>query len=213
MALTFQDVIDALVNTVQRDDQIPYYLGYANGAVRELARMHSFLQMKAVGTGSVSIGQTRATLPSDFKELQNGRYPISDSVGGASASLVPVFTRSEVEKLLPVGLVAPTTFIYTQGLSGGTSAYYLDLAAPATAAHTLTVYYFAYPSYATDTTQTTPLITYYFDLVREKALSLAFAAINDPVYMLHERQFLTEFSQQTGEDVRQALAALNPAKE
>lgn len=213
MALTFQDVVNYLVTTVQRDDLLPRYLGFVNDAVHKIAEMHSFEQMKATGTGSVAIGQTRASLPADFKELQDGRYPIFDTVGSNPGVLVPVFSRAEVEKLLGAGLVPPLSFIYTQDYTGGTPNFYVDLPAPATALHTLNqIYYFAYPSAVTDPTQTTPLITYFFNLVRLKAASIAFESINDPVYQLHENQFTKEFAVETGMDLAVAMARMTQQK-
>lgn len=212
MPFTCQYVIDELTNTVQRDDVAPKYLSFVNEAVRELARMHSFLEMKATGTGTVAVNATRAALPADFKELQNSRYSVFDAVSGGLSRLAPVFIRSEVEKLLGAGLVPPTGFIYTQDFTEGTASFRLDLVAPAAALHTLSIFYFAYPAEIPDPSggATTPLITYYFNLVKEKALSIAFKSINDPVANMHEQQFLTEFGQQTGEDVKQALAQLRP---
>jgi hypothetical protein len=212
MGNDFQGLINDLDITVNRDDLFSSYLDFANQAVRDIAQKHSFAEMKAIGPASVAIGQTRVTLPADFKELQNGRYPVFDSVLNA---LAPVFIRSEVEKLLGAGLVPPYSFIYTQDATGGAQNYYLDLAVPATAIHTLTVYYFALPANCDDptVTVTNPLVSRYFNLVRLKARSLAFESINDPVYKLHEMQFLTEFQQLTGVDVKRATAALRPEKE
>lgn len=208
MPNTFQGIVDRLTTTVQRDDLLPSYLDFANQAVRKLAELHSFEQMKTTGVGSVAIGQTRATLPDDFKELQSGRYPVFDTPAGSAGQLVPVFPRDEVEKLLGAGLVPALSFIYTQDFTAGTPKFYLDLPLLATVVHTLRIYYFGYPAICDDASGdvTTPLITWYFNLVLNKALSIAFESINDPMYKLHEEAFLTEFQLVTGIDVRKAAA-------
>jgi hypothetical protein len=192
---------------VQRDDLIGTYLDYVNRAIHEISLKHSFEQMKAIGSGSVTIGQTRVQLPADFKELQDGRYPVFDSVANA---LVPVFTRPEVEKLLgagnALGLVPKICYIYTQDFTGGVASFNLDLPASDTVTHNVTMNYFAFPAIQTDPTQTTPLITFYFNLVLLKSLSIAFESINDPVYMVHEKQFQLEMQQYTGEDIETSEA-------
>lgn len=213
---TFQGIIDRLTTTVQRDDLLSSYLNFANQAVRHIAEKHSFPEMRETGVGSVTIGQTRATLPVDFKELQAGRYPIFDTPAGGVGSLVPVFIRQEVEKLLPAALVPAASFIYTTDVSSGVQSNYIDLPYPATVQHNFTLYYYAYPDRCDDpanpTDVTTPLIDKYFDMVLFKALSLAFESINDPVYLVHEKQFLIEYQTQTGEDVTRALRALQSVK-
>lgn len=207
---TFQGVIDQLTISVVRDDLLAgnKYLDFVNQAVRKIAELHSFEQMKATGAGAVNAGQTRATLPADFKELQSGRYPVFDTPSGSAGKLVPVFPRSEVEKLLDAGLVPEASYVYTQDFTGGAAQFFLDLPLPATVAHALVIYYFSYPPECTDPSNdvTTPLIQYYYDLVVFKALSIAFESINDPVYETHEKQFLGEFGLLTGIDVRKALA-------
>lgn len=211
---TFQGIIDQLTLTVQRDELLASYLDIANRAVRELAIKHSFVEMKAIGAGAVLTGFTRAALPADFKELQSGRFPIFDTPVGSTGALVPVYARSEVEKLLGAGLVPAASFIYTQDFTGGVTSYRLDLPSLATVDHALVMYYFAYPAACTDPSggATTPLITNYFNLVLLKALSIAFESINDPVYLVHEKQFISEFSMQTGEDVKGALAVMRVDK-
>lgn len=209
MALTYQTVINRLTEVVSRDDLVALYLDYVNRAIHDIALMHSFEQMKAIGSGSVTIGQTRVQLPADFKELQDGRYPVFDSVANA---LVPVFTRPEVEKLLGAGLVPKNSYVYTQDFTSGTPTFDLDLPAPDTVTHNVTMYYFAFPAIATDPTQTTPLITYYFELVLLKSMSIAFESISDPVYMMHETEFLKRMNTETGIDVQDALAALTGQK-
>lgn len=213
---TFQGVIDRLTTTVQRDDLLSSYLNFTNQAVRNIAERYSFPEMRATGAGTVAVGQTRAALPSDFKELQNGRYPVFDTPVGGTGSLVPVFIRQEVEKLLPAGLIPAASYIYTQDFTGGTPVYTLSLPFVATVIHNFVLYYFAYPGACTDpvnpANNTTPLIEKYFDMVLNKSLSLAFQSINDPIYLLHEKQFLLEYQLVTGEDVTRALRALHPVK-
>lgn len=202
-----------MVETVQRDDLLSRYLEFVNRAIHEIAIKHSFNEMKAQGSGTVTIGQTRATLPADFKELQDGRYPVFDSVANA---LVPVYMRPEVEKLIGtgagLGLVPPNSFIYTQDFTGGAASFRLDLPQVATATHTLTINYFAYPVDATDPTTTTPLIQYYFNMVLLKSVSIAFLSLNDPVYKLHEMQFIQDFSIETGMDIRKAMVLFGMEK-
>jgi hypothetical protein len=190
-----------MVETVDRDDLAPLYLDFVNRAIHDIALLHSFEQMKAIGTGTVTIGQTRAQLPADFKELQDGRYPIFDSVAN---TYVPVFTRPEIEKLMPVinqTLLPDNCYIYTQDFTGGVPSFNLDLPNPDTVTHTVTINYFAFPAIQTDPTQTTPLITFFFELVLLKALSIAFESINDPQYMVHENQFMKAMQQYMAEDL------------
>ncbi len=209
MALTFQSVIDKLTETIQRDDLVPDYLDFVNEAVHELALAHSFEQMKAIGTGTVAPGTTRAQLPPDFKELQDGRYPVFDSVAG---SLVPVFTRPEIEKLLgnsnALGFVPPICYIYTQDFTAGQASFNLDLPAPDpnNVSHLLTMNYFAYPAIQTDPTQTTPLITYYFNMVFQKSASLAFDSINDPAGQAHENEYMKMLQPYIAEDLEASQA-------
>lgn len=196
MSYVFQDVVNRLNATVQREDLLPNYLDFANRAVRDMALRHSFNQMKVTGSGSVAIGQTRVQLPADFKELQDGRYPVTDSVAGG---FVPVFMREEIEKLLgnanSLGLLPALSYIYTQDFSGGMPSFNLDLPAPDTVIHNVTMQYFAYPPYVTDPALTTPILTYYFEVVCMKAFSLAFQSVSDPVYMVHEKQYLEELAE------------------
>lgn len=207
MALTYNTVIDRLTAAVLRDDLLPNYLDFVNRAIHDIALMHSFEQMKAIGSGTVTIGQTRVQLPTDFKELQDGRYPIFDSVAN---SLVPVFTRPEIEKILgagnALGLVPKNSYIYTQDFTGGVSSFNLDLPAADTVLHTVQMNYFAFPANQSDPSQTTPLITYYFGLVFLKSLSITFEEINDPVYKMHEDQFQKEMAQYTEEDILSSQA-------
>lgn len=193
---TFQDVINRLTTTVQRDDLVPQYLDFVNRAIRDMALHHSFNQMKETGSGTVAMGSTRVQLPTDFKELQDGRMPIFDSV---ASGYVPVFVRSEIEKLLgsanALGLLPPISYIYTQDFSGGVASFNLDLPQNATAAHNVTMQYFGYPAYQTDPTQTTPLLTYYFEVVVLKAFSIAFESISDPIYKVHEAQYITALTE------------------
>lgn len=211
---TFQGLIDRLTTTVQRDDLLQSYLDFANQALRFLAENHSFPEMKATGAASVAIGQTRALLPDDFKELQDGRYPIFDTPTGSQGSLVPVFARPEVEKLLPAGLVPAASFISTQDSTGGVMSYMIDLPLPATVIHNMIIYYFAYPARCDDPSSgaTSPLIQKFFDMILSKACSLAFQSVNDPVYMVHEKQYLVDFQIATGTDVTRALRALQSVK-
>lgn len=211
---TFQGLIDRLTTTVQRDDLLQSYLDFANQAIRFIADKYSFPEMKATGAGAVLVGQTRATLPTDFKELQDGRNPIFDTPVGSQGSLVPVFARPEVEKLLPAGLVPAASFIYTQDFTGGVASYMLDLPQPAVVIHNLIVYYFAYPARCDDPSgnATTPMIVKYFNMILSKACSMAFQSVNDPVFLDHEKQYLTEFQIITGQDVTRALRALQSVK-
>lgn len=208
---TYQGIIDALTETVQRDDLLSQYLDITNRAVRELALKHSFTEMKATGAAIIPMGQTLVVMPTDFKELQAGRYPIFDAVPN---QLVSVFARPEIEKLLSAGFVDPTSLIYTEDSSTGVARQRVELQQAATVDHNLTVYYFAYPAPCTDPSggATTPLIVYFENLVKLKAFSIAFESVNDPVYMVHEKQFLLELNLETGEDVKQAISAMRGDK-
>lgn len=189
---TAQDVINRLTETVQRDDLVADYLDIVNRAIRDMALHHSFNQMKVTGVGTVGIGTTRVQLPADFKELQDGRLPLVDSVAGG---FVPVFIREEIEKLLgnqnAQGLVPALSYIYTQDFSGGTPSYNLDLPQNAVVSHMVTMNYFGYPAYISDPTLTTPLLQYFFEVVVLKAFSIAFELISDPIYKVHEAQYIT----------------------
>ena len=207
MALTFKTVIDRLTDTIQRDDLVPQYLDFVNRAIHEIALAHSFEQMKSIGQGAVAVGTTRVTLPADFKELQDGRYPVFDSVAN---SLVPVFTRPEVEKLLgqsnALGLLPKNSFIYTQDFTAGTPTFNLDLPAPDTVSHLVTMNYFAYPAAVTDPTLTAPLITYYFNMVFQKSAALAFDSITDPAGLVHEEAYQKILAPYIQEDLEASQA-------
>lgn len=211
---TFQGLVDALVTTVQRDDLQSTYLDFVNQGLRQCALAHSFPEMRKTGAGSVAVGETRATLPDDFKELQAGRYPIFDTPAGGTGSLVPVFIRQEVEKLLPANLVPPASYISTVDTTTGTEANYVDLPSAATVVHALVVYYYAFPAKCEDASGdvTDPMIEKYFNMILEKSASLAFQSINDPIWQEHERAYLMEYQQNSGNDVTRALKALQPVK-
>lgn len=212
---TFQGLIDLLNTTVQRDDLASQYLDIANRAVRKLATMHSFEQMKATGVGTVVPGQTQVTLPVDFKEFQTGRYPIFDTPVGSAGELAPVFPRVELEKLIGAGFVNPRGYVYTQDFTGGAQTFAVDRLSIDVVAHNLKVYYFAYPPECADPANpaggTVPLLEFYFNLVLLKAYSIAFEGVNDELYVMHETQFLKEYALETGEDVKQALQVLRRA--
>ena len=57
-----------------------------------------------------------------------------------------------------------------------------------------------------DPTQTTPLITYYFNMVFQKAASLAFDSINDPAGQAHEMEFQKLLQPYIAEDLQASQA-------
>lgn len=198
--MTFDEAIDSLTVTVDRDDLISTYPAFLNRAVREVAMRWNFPQMKTTGAVTIATNASSAALPDDFKAWQNLRFPASVVIGSAAPVQVPVYTREEIERLAPV--FRPALHLIFSQDDGG---YQITLPAKATANNVFTIYYFAYPATVEDTTETTPLLRDYENLVMSKARSLIFESINDPVFQAHEAQFVKDLMDLTGVSIRSAF--------
>ncbi len=191
--LVFQDVINILNVAVDRPDIAATSNGYTdfiNRALREIAAGHSFDQMSETVSVTLVSGQPQVTLPSDFKDLQPGRFPVYASIGGAPQVPIPVFRKEEISRLQLGGFIPNPSLIYTSDNNG----FQLGLLPPNVAAANWVclLYYFGYPAVVTlaqAATTGSPLLTFYPGLVIEKTLSLVFQSINDPIWEQHEQQF------------------------
>lgn len=198
--MTFDEAIASLTVTVDRDDLTAKYVDFLNTAVREVALRWNFPQMKTTGTVTIAINAISVALPSDFKAWQNLRFPASVAIGSAAPVQIPVYTREEIERLSPA--FRPALYLIFSQDNGG---YQITLPAKATVSNVFTIYYFAYPAVVTDTTGTTPLLRDYENMVMSKARSLIFEAINDPVYVAHESQFVKDLMDLTGISIKSAF--------
>lgn len=207
--MTFQQALDRIQVAVDRDDLVSSYPDFLNRALREAALRHSFDQMKTKFLATIAIGSNGFILPEDFKEFQNGRFPISASIGGAPNVQVPVYARSELEQLIAIFRPA-SYFTFVQDVSPGPNVF---LPALLTVAWDITLFYFAFPLVYTDYTMTPPLLDRYPNMILSKALSLIFQSISDPVYETHEDQFNKEIQMFTGEDILVSKPNPRPDKE
>ncbi len=211
--LTLQDVLDDLAVSVNRPDLADTFIDAFNRAVRDSAAAHSFDQMKKTGATTLAAAAASASLTAmdaNWKEPQNERFWIYGKVGTGAVGPIPVFTRGELERL---GSFRPDPYlIYFQDAN----AYKIGLFPPsvASALYTLTeVHYFAYPDAVTDPSGTTPLLTFYPNLILSKTRALVFQGINDPMWEEHDQAWKEEMLRWTGVDLGVSKAKPYPEKD
>lgn len=212
--LTLQAVLDGLAVTVNRPDLAPRYPDFFNRAVRDCAAAHSFDQMKKTLAGSLTSGQSNfslSALNANFKEPQNERFWVYGKTSPSGAvGPIPVFTRGEIERLRSF---RPNPYlVYYQE----DAAYKLGLMPPELAAATWTlteIHVFVYPAALTVGTDTTPLLTFYPNLILAKTRALIFQSINDPVWETHDQAWKEEMLRWTGVDLGVSQAKPYPEKE
>ena len=212
--LTLQDVLNDLAVTVNRSDLAPRYTDFVNRALRDTAAAHSFDQMKKTGTVTLTSGQSSVSLSgmdANWKEPQNERFWVYGQVGAGTVGPIPVFTRGELERLRSF---RPSPYLlYFQD---GNGVFKVGLYPPATAAanYVLTeVHYFAYPANMSAPTDTTPLLTFYPNMILSKTRALLFQSINDPIWETHDNAWKEEMLRWTGVDLGVSRAKPYPEKE
>lgn len=212
---------------VMRSDLEDRYIDFLNEAIHHLAVRHSWIQMKMDAELVIAAGERTIELPPDFKEFQNGRFPVvasfTDSSGSDSGDEtedlpIPVYSRQEIEHLVPM-LRPELHLVHRQD----NETWTISLPAPADIEYALTAYYYAFPgelgggsgsdSGSGDVDETTPLLAEYPELVLEKALALAFAAVNDPVAVDHLKNFETALQPAIEEDIVRSTPAARRSKD
>lgn len=208
--MTFADALARITVAVDRPDIAAQYLTFLNRAVREAAVRNNWEQMKSRTEIVLAAGQRERALPADFKAWQNGRNAVEMYRTGTDdePTPVPVYTRGEMERLISV-FKPEIHAIFTQD----NGAFQVKFPAAMPDNMSLILHYFAFPAEVTDTTQSTPLLLAYPNMVISKALSLIFQSINDPVYQLHEQQFTNEVLIAKGVNIRNVLPQPDPEKE
>jgi hypothetical protein len=191
---------------VQRSDLATDIPDYINEAIREIEKRRSFTAMKAEATLTMSVGTSSATLPADFKELQNPREAVF--IQGTDGSLLPVEVVSREQELQKFATLGSGYYarVYLDTLG---TVKTIKIAGAADGVFTFVVRYYKFlPDLATGT-DTNFFTNEYPRLIITKAKSLALSEVNDPIVGELEMLFEKMYREAVADDAKRDVSGLS----
>lgn len=196
---------------VSRDDLGDQYGAIVNQAVRDTQAERNWNCMRQKAVISIPSGDKSASFPDDFKCLTLQRDPIVQILPGGMPLKVNMFTREQIERLTTdFGELVSATIgrqrkysVYTDVDDG---VWFLGLLVPATEDLDFQVSYYRFLPKLDDDNDQNQLTRDYPQMIVNRAKSIAFQLVNDPMADAFEAKYQQELKSYSATDAYLAVA-------